>query len=267
MLGTDRAALLAEREAVVGGSAIEAFEAAVARRERGEPVAYIRGRKEFYGLDFAVDRRALIPRPETELLVELGLARLEARLARRTNHAPPLLAWDVGTGSGAVAVTLAVESRRRGWSASLRVLATDTSADAIALARANAFAHAVAEMIDFAVADLLELPADRMPDRPTDVLLANLPYVPSAELPRLPVAASFEPATALDGGPDGLAVIRRLLAHLPPVMAAGGVAVLEIGADQADALRVIIDDVLSGWQLDIHADLGGLPRVVELTYP
>jgi release factor glutamine methyltransferase len=263
VLGVERAALLAEPEAAVRRAAATSFEAAIGRREAGEPVAYIRGRKEFYGLEFAVDRSVLIPRPETELLVDLAIARLEGRLFAGADQAPQLLAWDVGTGCGAIAVALAVEARRRGWAPLLRLLATDTSADAIVLAQANASAHGVADMVEFAVADLLEHPTDR----PTDFLLANLPYIPSADVPRLPVAASFEPVAALDGGLDGLAVIRRLLARLPDVLATGGVALIEIGADQDDGLRTAVAAGMPGWQVDLHDDLGGEPRVVEIAYP
>jgi release factor glutamine methyltransferase len=262
VLHVDRTALLAQPEARVSSGQSAAFESALERRVAGEPVAYIRAIKEFYGVALAVDRRALIPRPETETLVDIGLARLSRALttAPRSAGDPPLLIWDVGTGSGAVCVALAIESRRRGYAADVRLVATDVSTDALALAAENAAVHGVGEMIDFAPADLLALP-DALP---ADLILANLPYIPSDTVPQLPVAASFEPVAALDGGPDGLAVIRRLLEELPAGLAATGVALIEFGADQADALASAVAELRPGWQLEIHADLGGRPRVAEL---
>ena len=265
MLGVDRASLLAHPEAPVGTGQIEAFEIALARRVRGEPVAYIRGLKEFYGLALTVDTRALIPRPETELLVDLGLQRLRSLLteAPRPELSPPLRVWDVGTGSGAVAVALAVEARRRGYGRDVRLLASDTSAQALGLAVENAVVHGVADVIEFRQADLLEEPIDG----PVELVLANLPYIPSADVPRLPVAASFEPAAALDGGPDGLDHIRRLLSRLPAVLAPAGACLLEIGADQGEQVGEVVSGVLTGWSLSSHKDLAGVPRVVELRPP
>ena len=266
VLGMGRAGVLAHPEIALSPGQAAAFESAVRRRAAGEPVAYIRGLKEFYGLAFAVDRRALIPRPETELLVGLAVERLREMLTGRPRPAgaPTLQVWDVGTGSGAIAVSIAVECRRRGYAADLRLLATDVSPEALGLAVENAVAHGVADILDFAAGDLLDV--DGPADRPaTDLLVANLPYVPSAVVPELPVAASFEPALALDGGPDGLASIRRLLDGLPAVLAAGGQALLEIGAGQEAAL---VDDAatrLPGWSVRLHADLAGLPRVAELS--
>jgi release factor glutamine methyltransferase len=223
-------------------------------------VSYIRGLKEFYGLVLSVDERALIPRPETETLVELALERVGTGLtgAPRTTGVNPLLVWDLGTGSGAIVVALAVECRRRGFGRDVRFLATDTSTDALALATENAVAHGVADMIEFAQADLTDLP--RTDFQPADLLVANLPYVPSGVVPELPVAASFEPRAALDGGPDGLALIHRLIEDLPRTLADSGTALLEIGSDQAAAVRALARD---GWAVAIHEDLSGQPRVAE----
>lgn len=259
----DRVAVLAAPELPVGADHASLFAELVRRRALGEPVAYIRGIKEFFGLALTVDARALIPRPETELLVEVALERLRALLTARARPvgAPPLLVWDVGTGSGAIPVALAVECRRRGYASEVRFRATDASADGLALAVENAVGHGVADQIEFAVADL----ADEPGPEPAAVLLANLPYVPSAVVPTLPVAASFEPVSALDGGPDGLDLIRRLLTQLDAVLAADGVAVLEIGAGQADAVREAAAQSLPGWQTTFHDDLAGIPRVAELS--
>jgi release factor glutamine methyltransferase len=139
-------------------------------------------------------------------------------------------------------------------------LATDASEDALQLARENAVGHGVADQTEFVVGDLL--PDDRQP--PFDMVLANLPYIPSGMVDHLPVAASFEPRSALDGGPDGLSVIRRLLDRLPGTLADGGVALLEIGADQSEAIRAEVARRLPGWASDIELDLAGQPRVVRI---
>lgn len=264
VLGIDRTAVLAHPEAALSRGHKEAFAAAVARREQGEPVAYIRGFKEFYGLSFTVDGRALIPRPETELLVELALARLAERLTRapRPAGSAPLRVADVGTGCGAVAVALAVALRRRGFLGEVAILATDRSTKALELALENAVGHAVADVVTLRAADLLE-PALVAEGR-FDIVVANLPYLPSGLIGELPVEASFEPVEALDGGPDGLDAIRRLLSRLPAGLASGGTALLEIGADQAEAIVAGAAAVLSGWEVSVHPDLAGQPRVVEL---
>jgi release factor glutamine methyltransferase len=261
VLRVDRATLLAGPEAGVGPERAHEFEELVERRASGEPVSYIRGLKEFYGLAFTVDPRALIPRPETETLVELALARIsEALTSAPRSESTPLVAWDVGTGSGAIVVAIAVECRRRGYGGDVRFRATDASAEALALAVENAVAHGVADAIDFATADLTDAP-DRAP---VELLLANLPYIPTGELPTLPVAASFEPVTALDGGYDGLDVVRRLIGQLPSTLTAGGVALLEIGSDQAHAAQAAAGALGEGWQSVIHDDLGGRPRGLEV---
>jgi release factor glutamine methyltransferase len=142
-------------------------------------------------------------------------------------------------------------------------VATDVSADALALAVENAVGHGVADTIDFLWADLLG-GAAAVAERSVDLLLANLPYVPSGDLPGLPVAASFEPVIALDGGPDGSSVIARLLGDLDHVLAPDGVAMLEIGDGQVDRLQGLVSASLPGWTSGLHDDLGGGPRVLEL---
>ena len=206
ILRTDRSGLLAHPDTNLGPGQVAQFEASVDRRAAGEPVAYIRGIKEFYGFAFAIDSRALIPRPETEMLVDIALARISGMLvaAPRPAGTPPLLIADVGTGSGAVAISLALECRRRRYDGHVRFVASDVDEHALALARENGAAHAAADLVEFAHADLMP-PSDRL----YDLIVANLPYVPSADVPELPVAASYEPVGALDGGADGLAVIAR----------------------------------------------------------
>lgn len=261
-LDTDRTTVIAHTDAPVGDGAAARFAATLDRRAAGEPVAYIRGFKEFHGLAFGVDPRALIPRPETERLVELAELELIRRLtvAPRARGAEPIRVIDVGVGGGAVAVTLAVLLRRRKMLDEIAVTAVDVSADALQLARENAVAHAVGDRIEFVNADLL-------PGGATvrwDVVLANLPYVRSEAVPTLPVATSFEPPLALDGGPDGLRVIARLLDLLPGSLAHDGVAMLEIGGDQAVEMRALVADRLAGWSCEVELDLGRLPRVALL---
>jgi release factor glutamine methyltransferase len=235
-LGVPRERLHSDPEMPVAGPAVRAFQTFVGRRSGArEPVAYITGRRAFRGLELAVDRRVLIPRPETELLVEVVLALpSEARVL------------EVGTGSGAVALALACERP------DLQLVASELSADALAVARANGARLGLA--VDWRQADLLEGLAG-----PFDAILANLPYVASAELRQLgPEIWGHEPHVALDGGPDGLAVIRRL------VGAAGAVVpwlALEVGAGQAQTVAAMLREAGFG-QVAAHRDLAGIERVL-----
>jgi release factor glutamine methyltransferase len=263
-LGTDRVGILAHPAAPVGEGPRAAFEAATARRERGEPVAYIRGFREFHGLALATDPRALIPRPETEMLVDAAIEAVAARLvgAPPPDEAPRCVA-DVGTGSGAIAVALLVALRRRRMAAHVRVDAIDVSEDALALARENAVAHGVADRMSFAVGDLL--PAWATP--PYAVVCANLPYVATGDLDGLAPDLAYEPRGALDGGPDGLDLVRRLLERLPGTLAPDGVALLEIGAEQGELIVREVAARLPGWGCVVMADLGGLPRLARIEPP
>lgn len=260
-VGLDRTRIIAYPEAPVGEAAAAAYEADLARRERGEPIAYIRGLKEFHGLAFAINSRALIPRPETERVVDLAEAEVVTRLlaAPRPTGTPPVRVADVGTGAGTIAIALAVALRRRKMLDEVRILATDLDSDAIRLARENAVGHVVADRIEFVISDLLPLDGERL-----DVLAANLPYIPSSDIERLPVAASFEPRQALDGGSDGLEIIRALLDRVPRVLRSDGVALVEIGSDQGERLAVEVDARMPGWSCEVLPDLSGLPRVARL---
>ena len=264
-IGIDRTGITAHPGAPVGSAAAERFEAGLARRERGEPIAYIRGIKEFHGLAFATDDRALIPRPETELLVDTALSDIVRRLtsAPRPPGTPPVSVADIGTGSGAIAVALAVALRTRGAGPDVRLYATDVSEDALQLAKENAVGHGVADVMRFVVADVLPpvIPG------PFDLVLANLPYIPSADVPGLPVAASFEPVLALDGGPDGLDVVRALFGRLPEALAAGGLTLIEIGSEQDAAALALAAERFPGWPASVEPDLGGRPRLLRLERP
>ena len=248
MLGVGRATLLAEGDSPRFGSGSErAFEALIERRASGVPVAYLRGLKEFHGLALSVDERALIPRPETELLVELALGVIARRLtdAPREADARPVLVWDVGTGSGAIVIALAVECRGRGYGADVAFRATDVSPDALALATENAVGHGVADVIGFATADLTDLPDVE----PVDLIVANLPYVRTAETPTLPLAASYEPRSPLMAATTGWRWSAAFWSQLPQALVADGVALLEIGSDQAEALSDAVASALPGWTL------------------
>lgn len=259
-IGVDRTAVVAHADAPVGADAERTFRAAVERRVGGEPIAYIRGLREFHGIALAVDRRALIPRPETEALVDLGVAEVMHRLGAAA--VLPLRVADVGTGSGAIAIAMAVELRARNVPPeAVEILATDRSTDALDLARENAVAHAVGDRLRFAEADLL--PGSEA----FAVITANLPYISSGDLATLPAPVRHEPMAALDGGPDGLDVIDALLQRLPDVLEAGGTALLEIGADQGTTAADRIEQRLPGWPARIQTDLAGLPRIAVVERP
>ncbi len=264
-IGVGRTAVLAHPEAPVGVDAARRYRADLERRALGEPVAYLRGIKEFYGLAFETDPRALIPRPETERLVELAVAEIMRRLGAVTRDAataPPLRLVDVGTGSGAIAVAVAAALRRLAALDAVDILAVDISVAALDLARENAVGHAVADRMTFALADLL--PAGHESHEAFDLVLANLPYVRHEAMAALPRATTFEPSLALDGGSDGLEVITRLLDRLSVALAPDGLALLEIGADQGAAIVARVAQRLAGWTCTVEPDLAGLPRVARI---
>jgi release factor glutamine methyltransferase len=240
VLGLTRTQLLAQPERPLSAAEQAAFAAALERAAAGEPLAYLLGQREFYGLEFEVGPTVLVPRPETELLVDLARARRPRR------------ALDVGTGSGCIAVALAVSAP------GVQVTALDVSAAALAVARRNAARHGVAERVTFIESDLL---AALKPAPGYDLLCANLPYIDTTELSGLPVAA-HEPALALDGGPGGLAVIARLLAQAPAYLTPGAALLLEIGATQGAAATALARAAFPGARVTVERDLAGLERVV-----
>jgi len=263
-LGVDRTGVIAHGPAPAGTGAAAMFEAFVARRERAEPVAYIRGFREFHGLAIATDDRALIPRPETEQLVDAAIDAVVARLtaAPRPPGSPPLRIADVGTGSGAIAVALVAALRKRRMDDHVVVVAVDISGDALDLARENAVGHGVADRMRFREGDLLPVGDD-----PYSVICANLPYVRSGELWSLAADLAWEPVAALDGGEDGLDEIRRLLERLPSVLEHGGVALFEIGADEEASMAAAVASLLPGWACSVVPDIAGLPRLARVERP
>jgi release factor glutamine methyltransferase len=254
----DRAWLLAHLDEPVPEAAAVELERWVRRRADAEPIAYIRGFKEWYGIRLATDPRALIPRPETELLVEAAIAEIADRLVRDDR---PVTAWDVGTGSGAVAVALARRFRTALALGRLRLVASDASPDAMELASDNLAAHGVGHLVTAVVADLLDGPAPRpVPD----VVVANLPYLRSDEVASGAGSLAWEPASALDGGSDGLDVVRELVARLPGRLSPDGSALLEVGAGQAGAVRDLVGGLPGGWAVATSRDLADVERVVRI---
>ena len=244
VLTWERARLLAERRQALAAAHMEAFRALVARRTALEPIAYILGHKEFYGLDFFVDRRVLVPRPETELLVDLGL-----NAARRTFERFHVA--DIGTGSGCIAIALAFH-----LPAAL-VTAVDISPGALEVAQINAERHGVAGRVRLVQGDLLA-PLDR----PVDLLLSNPPYTILSAIDE--GVRRHEPRAALDGGPDGYDLYRRLLAQMPAAIRPGGAALLEIGATQGPTVAELARRSFPSARVSIHQDLAGLDRVVVI---
>jgi release factor glutamine methyltransferase len=252
ILEVNRAAILARPDQRLTPKELTRYRDLVTRRASREPLAYILGHREFYGLDFAVDPRALIPRPETELLIEHALS-----IARRTAQQPenPLQIADVGAGSGAIAVTLAVHLPQA------TLYALDASAGALAVVAENARRHHVAGRVRCLQSDLLAaLPG------PVDLITANLPYVTSEEWSDLaPEIRDHEPRAALDGGPDGLDLIRRLLATASPCLRPGGALLLEIGASQGAPVTALARKHFPQARVQLHQDYARLDRLVIIS--
>jgi release factor glutamine methyltransferase len=250
VLRLDRARLFSQPQRPLKVEEARLFAALVARAVEHEPPAYILGRREFYGLEMLVDRRVLVPRPETEQLVEEALA--WARSFRQRTGDWPLLV-DVGTGSGAIAVSLAVHLPEA------RVYATDISAEALAVAAENARRHSVQKRLLLLEGDLLSAPArTRRPDRRQPPLRQR-----SGAARPAPNVARHEPRLALAGGPDGLDVYRRLLAQVPTRLSPSGALLLEIGASQGESARELAA-TLPGSRADVLPDLAGLPRLLRV---
>jgi len=225
-----------------------AYHDLVWRRLCGEPTPYIIGRADFYDIELAVAPVAAIPRPETELLVEEALALAGKRLP----DTPSLTIVDVGTGCGAIALALATHLP------AAQIIATDISPAALALAQGNAERLGLASPVRFLCGDLLA-PLEQ----PVDIVVGNLPYVRSAEWESLPVEIRcYEPREALDGGPDGLRVIERVLRQAPAYLCPGAALLLEIGYDQGPAVVALASEVFPEAAIGVKKDLACLDRLV-----
>jgi release factor glutamine methyltransferase len=243
-LGIDRTRVIIDGNRPLEPGELARLRELVKRRRGREPIAYLRGEREFYGLRFAVDRRVLVPRPDTEVLVDTALA--------RTQHVSlSMRMLDLCTGSGCVAIAAA---RQRPTS---KVVATDISQDALAVARMNA-ARLGAYNVAFVKSDLFAEVRGTF-----DVITANPPYIPSAEIETLmPDVRDFEPRAALDGGPDGLDFVRRIVEQAPAFLAPGGVLAMEIGAGEAqETVRLFEARRFTGVRTD--RDYGRIERVVS----
>ncbi len=224
----------------------EIFWSLVERRRSGEPAAYITGHREFYGLDFYVDPNVLIPRPESELLVEKTL--------QLTQNRPAPIIADIGTGCGAIAISLALNLPQA------KIYATDISPAALKVALFNCQKHGVENRICLLEGDML----DPLPES-VDLIVANLPYVREAELSRINTHG-FEPALALNGGLDGLGKIRKLGSQIGDKLRSGGCLLLEIGQGQGEAVTTFLHSLFPLAKIEVTPDLSGIDRVVNC-YP
>ena len=245
-LRIDRVQIFLDNRRRLTPEQFDQFQGLIERRIKGEPVAYIVGHREFYGLDFHVDTNVLIPRPETELLVEKAL--------ELTRKRPIHTVADIGTGSGAIAVSLAKNLP------GLKIYATDISAPALNVTAVNCEKHGVANRVCLLEGDLLA----PLPE-PVDLIIANPPYVRQADLNKVNTHG-FEPELALDGGPDGLDQISRLCAQLPGKLNPSGHVLLEVGAGQAKAVRTLMRGLFPFANTETFNDLAGVGRVVACQF-
>jgi release factor glutamine methyltransferase len=229
------------------------LKALVQRRLRREPPAYILNHREFYGNDFYVDPRVLIPRPETELLVDLALA---FGRSQDKESSDPLTIADIGTGCGAIAISLALNLPQS------RIFATDISSLALEVAELNCQRDAVNGQVTLLQGDLLE----QLPER-VDLIVANLPYIEESEIENLdPEISAYEPRIALDGGRDGLYHIGRLLAQVNRKIRPRGCVLLEFGQGQQDSISYLVRRHLDPAGLEFISDLNGIYRVVQINF-
>jgi len=248
-LGIDRAKLFASLRDGLPAGARERLDPLLARRRSREPLAYITGRREFYGRDFAADRRVLVPRPETELLVERAL-----QVAGRAGRTRLRIA-DVGTGSGVLAVTLALELP------DAEVQAVDSSPDALEVARANGEAHGVGDRVTWLLGPLSGPLSGRF-----DLIVANLPYVRTGALRGLQPEVSHEPVEALDGGADGMRQVGPLIRELPHLLGGpGATALIEIDPPIEKVVLDAAREALPDAEVRVWPDIAGLARCAEMT--
>jgi len=257
VLGVDRPWLFAHPEVELTARQSDQFTERIARCMAREPVAYLVGRKEFYGLELQVDARVLIPRPETEMLVDEVLREIEARGNSPIDGFQPqaLRVADIGTGSGAISLAIASHAP------STRIYAVDISRKALAVARANVQRHDSRRQITLLHGDLLS----PLPE-PVEIIVANLPYISTAEYTELDTTVrEYEPRLALESGPQGLDAIRRLLQAAPGHLAPNGIIYLEIGWQQGPIVKELVHTLLpQAREVDVHQDYQGLDRLVAI---
>jgi release factor glutamine methyltransferase len=231
----------------------EKFERLIRKRLSGEPLQYILGYQEFWSIHFKVDPRALIPRPETELLVEQGLSILSAACLKRS---PYML--EIGTGNGAIAISLATEVR------DLFIVATDVSREALLLARENAQSTGVLQRIEFVNGDLFNPIRLMRGQEPFDLILSNPPYIPRSQIQNLArEIRDYEPVAALNGGEDGMEFYRTIVSQGPSYLRSGGWLLLEVGEDQGKRVSAMIEEEGSFSRLEQIKDLAGIGRVIK----
>ena len=254
-LGVDRTYLVTHPKASLSLDVLESFKVLVERRAAHEPLQYIVGHQEFYGFQFKVTPDVLIPRPETEHLVETVL-KLARGVPNDTGHASPMIV-DVGTGSGCIAITVALLVHKA------RVIAIDISSAALQVAAENVNAHNAGSRVELLEGDLLQPLLRRNVNGAVDIIASNPPYVPLMQMASLQrEVGEHEPRVALSGGRDGLDFYRRLLIEAPLLLKPNGYLVFEIGFGQLDSVRSMIDD---SWELlEITSDLQGIPRTLTL---
>lgn len=254
ILNLSPAQLYAQPERTLSHKEAKSLQQLVERRLYREPAAYIVKHKEFYGIDFYIDSRVLIPRPETELLVEEALKFAQSCITHLPASQKPFVIADIGTGCGAIAISLALNLPQ------VKIYATDISSPALEVAQLNCANYHVTEQITILHGNLL----DPLPE-PVDLLVANLPYIKSAEISNLsPEITNFEPRAALDGGQNGLNKIRQLLKQTEGKIRPRGCLLLEIGEGQYEAVVSIINHYLLQFSSEFLMDLNGTKRVIKI---
>lgn len=270
ILKLERVELYTHPETTLTAAQSQTLASFLARRQKNEPVAYIIGSREFYGRDFKTDHRALIPRPETEKMIDLGLEKLPDRFSRQlkeTNKPCPLRLLELGTGSGNIAITLSLELAAKSIPA--EIYATDLSQEALELAKENFAALTLKQAhspIKFLTGDLFAIP-DLTPKAPYDLIIANLPYVPTTWQSD-PTAQTevlfYEPDIALFAGLDGLDLYRRFFSALEPFLMPDGLVMIEFGENQTETLTKLIKKYFPNRKWKIYQDYAGLDRLLLL---
>jgi len=257
VLGRDRNWLVSHADAFISKPQADTFVSLCEKRAAGTPLAYITGFAGFYRREFAVNENVLIPRPETEHLVEEGVAFLRGRTEPCARAKQLFTVLDVGTGSGAIACSIAAEMP------SAIVEGTDTSLKALKVAEHNAQRLNVQSRCKFSFADIVR-PND---SKKYDLIVANLPYIPSDDVPQSPDPVGFEPRSALDGGPDGLDDYRRLLEAAPRLLRPGALLLMEAAPPKIAALAGLTAAALPASEIEVRRDYAGLERYLSVKLP